>query len=55
MLNYILGKLGLVVISRREAVFMNALLLASQHRDGAARSLRWKLSAVLDRGDHGPT
>jgi hypothetical protein len=53
MLGYILNKLGLVVITRREALFVNALLLAASPRDGVARSLRWKLSAVLDRGEHG--
>jgi hypothetical protein len=52
MLCYILNKLGLVVITRREARIVNALLLAASPRDGVARSIRWKLSAVLDRGDY---
>ena len=51
MLGYILSFFGLIVIDKREALFVNALLLAASPRDGVARNLRWKISAVLDRGD----
>jgi hypothetical protein len=53
MFGYILSFFGLIVIDKREALFVNALLLSASPRDNLARSLRWKLSAILDRGDHG--
>lgn len=49
MLGYILSFFGLIVIDKREALFVNALLLAASPRDGVARNLRWKISAILDR------
>jgi hypothetical protein len=50
MLGYILNKLGLVHITKKEALFLNMLLLSASPRDTVARNLRWKLASVLDRG-----